>query len=268
MFPVTVGTVTAEFPVTFGTATVVFPVTLLILVVTNLLAVLVTFETVSVPLVGTISVTTSFLLVSADTDLTKVSVVEEAYPVTTVCESLLFQVVEPPDADALRYLVVSPKVISGALAVNVVSEPKTESLVGVPCVTDPLLKANVVFSPNTLSVVAFGNETVPLTANVVSSPRTLSEVVVRPIADKSPNSCHFPSAPKINSFESYITILPLATGYVVPPTTTCETELPSVIAVVVIPIKCVEPSNAAMRSLASLSFIQYWPLEGSSILLI
>ena len=61
--------------VTFGIVTLVFPVTLGIEVVTSLLAVFVTFDTLSVPSVGVIEVVTRFFPVSAVTDFTNVSVV-------------------------------------------------------------------------------------------------------------------------------------------------------------------------------------------------
>ena len=64
------------------------PVTLGIVVVTNLLAVFVTLETLSVPFVGVIDVVTKFLPVSAVTDLTKVSEVVFGYPVTAVAVPL------------------------------------------------------------------------------------------------------------------------------------------------------------------------------------
>jgi len=74
-FPVILGTDTWVLPVTFGILTDVFPVTFGIVVVTSLLADLVTLDTLAVPLVGVILVVTNFLLVSAVTDLTKVSLV-------------------------------------------------------------------------------------------------------------------------------------------------------------------------------------------------
>ena len=76
---------------------------------------------------GTV-VVTRFLFVSALTDLTKVSDVGLAYPVTTVLESLLFQAAPPPEAEALRYLVVPPRSIVGSVTVNVVLVPSTLSV--------------------------------------------------------------------------------------------------------------------------------------------
>jgi hypothetical protein len=44
----------------------------------------------------------------------------------------LFHATPPPDAAALKYFLVSPKVTVCELAVNVVSVPKTASTVGDP----------------------------------------------------------------------------------------------------------------------------------------
>ncbi|MBQ3420993.1 MAG: hypothetical protein IJH34_04870 [Romboutsia sp.] len=69
-----------------------------------------------------IEVVTKFLFVSADTDLTNVSVEGEAYPVTTVLESLLFQAAPPPVAEALEIPVATctfpvPEVLSVSIAI-------------------------------------------------------------------------------------------------------------------------------------------------------
>ena len=85
--------------------------TLGIEVVTNLLAVFVTFDTVSVPLVGTIEVVTRFFPVSAETDLTKVSVVGLEYPVTAFAVPLAPTAV--PLAVALMFVVLGVTVIVG-----------------------------------------------------------------------------------------------------------------------------------------------------------
>ena len=133
---------TSEFPVTFG-----------IDVVSSLLAVFVTLDTVSVPLVGVILVTTSFLFVSADTDLTNVSVVCAPKPV--IAAAVPSAPTAVPLAVALMLVVDGVTEIVGCVTVNPVPVPKTVSVcpVNAPCVTDPLVNAKVVASPNTISPV-------------------------------------------------------------------------------------------------------------------
>ena len=75
---------------------------------------------------------------------------------------MLFQAAPPPEAVALKYFVVPPKLIVGSVTLNVVPVPKTVSVCpdSDPCVTDPLVRANVVDSPRTTSVCLLNDTSV------------------------------------------------------------------------------------------------------------